>query len=178
MKPYASNCAKIVSDALADGRIEKWASAGATDAQLAQCLGISYTMFKAEKAKNPSIATIIQRARRPVVVEAFEGLVRLSHGYHEKVTKKHIRKVKDSSGNVISSVEEITEDDVYVPPSHQACTKVVVNYINQMKKYGIGIPQEYASEPSITIETKDGRLPEMEQAMRELFFNGGDNEDN
>lgn len=176
MKPYASNCAKIVDDALKDGRIEKWASAGATDAQMAQCLNISYAMFKVEKAKNPDIPATIQRARRPVVVESFEGLARLARGFHEKVTKKHIRKVKDADGHVVSQVEEITEDDIYVPPSHQACTKIIVNYLNQMKKYGVGIPQEYINEPAVTIEMKQGRLPEMEEAMKKLFLGDDANE--
>ena len=170
MKPYAKNCRKIVEDGLNNGSIERWAGAGATDRQIAENLGISYSKYNQIKTENVKLVETVQRARRPVVTEAFNGLVRLSQGWHEKVTKRHIRKVKDADGKVISSVEEITEDDVYVAPQHQACTKVIVNYLRQLEKGG-GIPQEYLTEPSpVAQEQRNGRLEEMDKALAELFF--------
>lgn len=158
-----------------DGSIEKWARAGATDAQIAECIGLSRATFYKYLAQYPDIVDTLQHARKPVVIEAFEGLVRLSRGYHEKVTKKHIRKVKDKKGNIISQIEEIYEDDVYVAPQHQACTKVIVNYLNQLRKSKDGgVPEEYITEPAPEASVRQGRLPELETAMKELFFGGNE----
>ncbi len=132
-----------------DGSIEKWARAGATDAQIAECIGLSRATFYKYLSQYPDVLDTLHRARKPVVIEAFEGLVRLSRGYHEKIQKKHIRTVKNKKGEVISKIEEIYEDDVYVAPQHQAITKVIVNYLNQIKKHGGGTPDEYLSEPVI-----------------------------
>lgn len=171
---------QIFVEAFKDGSLERWARAGATDRQLAENLGMGKDSFYKYLKAYPDALDSIQRARKPVVTEAFEGLVRLSTGFHEKKISKHMRKIygHDKKGNRIETgrIEEIYEDDVYYPPDHKAATKVIVNYLNYLKKNKDGgIPNEYINEPEITIETKQGRLPEMEQAMRELFY-GDDNE--
>ena len=164
---------ELFANAFKDGSIERWARAGATDKQIAENIGISRDTFYNYLKAYPDVLDTLHRARKPVVIEAFEGLVRLSRGYHEKTTRKHIKTIKDKKGNVISKVEEIFEDDTYIAPQHQACTKVIVNYLNQIKKHGSGTPVEYVNEPAISTDAKDGRLSEMEQAMRQLFFGEG-----
>ena len=166
---------ELFVNAFKDGSIERWARAGATDKQIAENIGLSRETYYKYLKDYPDILDTLQCARKPVVLEAFDGLVRLSKGYHEKKTSKHIRIVygQDKNGKRVETgrIEEIYDDDVYVPPSHQACTKVIVNYLNKLKKDKEGgVPDEYVNEPEVTIETKQGRLSEMEEAMKQLFF--------
>lgn len=170
---------ELFANAYRDGSIERWARAGATDKQIAENIGVSRDTFYKYLREYPDVLDTLQHARRPVVHEAFEGLVRLSKGYHEKKTSKHIRIVygQDKNGKRVETgrIEEIYEDDVYVPPSHQACTKVIVNYLNQTRKSKDGgVPDEYITEPAPELSVKQGRLPELEKAMQELFYGGED----
>ena len=174
---------ELFVNAYKDGSIERWARAGATDKQIAENIGLSRDTFYKYLREYPDVLDTLHHARKPVVLEAFEGLVRLSKGFHEKKTSKHIRIIygQDKNGKRIETgrIEEIYEDDTYYPPDHRAGTKVIVNYLNQLKKdRNGGVPEEYINAPEVTVEAKQGRLSEMEQAMRELFFNGGENADN
>ena len=171
---------KIFKDFAEDGSLERWARAGATDKQMAENLGMSRDTFYKYLREYPDTLDSIQRARKPVVLEAFEGLVRLSRGFHETKTTTHTYVVyrRDKNGEMVEKerVEKTDVEDVYFPPDHKAGTKVIVNYLKHMKKNREGVPTEYVNEPEVTIEMKQGRLPEMEDAMKELFFGGGDDD--
>lgn len=88
----------LFTDAFKDGSIEKWARAGATDKQIAECIGISRETFYKYLRVYPDVLDSLHRARKPVVMEAFEGLVRLSRGYHEKKISRHSRIVTRPDG--------------------------------------------------------------------------------
>lgn len=170
----------LLENALNDGLIQKWGELGMTDRQIADQLRVGVTILYEYKKENPKFAEVLTRARlgKPVL-NAWDGLRRLATGFHEKTTRKHIKIRKDANGNVIGKEEEIIEDDYYVPPQAQACAKLLANYYHQASKLKDGLPEEYIAEPLPPMQqTKQGRLPEMEQAMQELFFNGGENDNN
>lgn len=174
MTPTGRSKEDLFVSAFKEGAIERWARAGATDKQIATNIGISRDTFYRYLRLYPDTIDTLQRARKPVVLEAFHGLVRLSQGFHETTTVKHQRIITKANGHK-EKIEEITETDTYYPPQHQACTKVIVNYLNKQKKDGEGIPDEYLSEPTIEQVSKEGRLPELESALKELFFTRGNN---
>lgn len=162
---------EIIEELIKNGDIEKWCKAGAKDSQLADNIGINLSTFYKYKNEYKEFSDTLKRARKPVVIEAFEGLVRLSKGFEHVVTKQNKREVLDRNGNIIT-LHEATQEVLYFPPNHQACTKVIVNYLNQIKKGG-GVPEEYLNEPlPEPPESKAKRFDEMEQAMKELIFGG------
>lgn len=167
---------ELFVEAFKDGSMERWARAGATDKQISENLGMSRETFYKYLRQYPDVLDALHRARKPVVIEAFSGLVRLALGHHEKTISKHKRIVTNKKGEK-DTVEEIYEDDNYYPPNHQACTKVITNYLNAQRKHNNGVPEEYITAPiPIQQEQKQGRFPEMEEAMHELMF-GSEAED-
>lgn len=158
-----------IEELLRNGDIERWCRAGATDKQLAENIGVNLSTFYKYKAEFVEFSNTIKRARKPIITEAFEGLVRLSKGFEHTTTKQLKKEVLDRNGNIITLHEAIQETEYY-PPQHQACTKVIVNYLNQLKKGG-GVPEEYINEPLPEApESKAKRLEEMDLALKELFF--------
>lgn len=170
MKPYARNVPQIIKTAIDDGSIERWARAGATEVQIASNLGVSYRAWCTEKSKNQQLVQVITRARKPIVIEAFEGLIRLSTGF-EHAEKTSTTKEVIFNGQITTLHEDKVEIKYY-PPQPNACVKVIINYLNMMKKAGkILVPDEYLSEAvPPQQQAKDGRLTEMDEAMRQLFF--------
>lgn len=175
MTPSGRSKEDLFVSAYKDGSIERWARAGATDKQIATNIGLSRDTFYRYLKVYPDTLDVLQRARKPVVIEAFAGLVRLSQGFHETTTVRHQRIITKANGHK-EKIEEVTETDTYYPPQHQACTKVIVNYLNKQKKSGDGVPEEYLAEPAIEQVSKEGRLPELENALKELFFTRGKND--
>lgn len=169
----------LIQKALEDGLIQKWGETGLSDKQIAEQLGVGMRIFYEYKNENPQFAQTLIRARMGTpVVNAWNGLVRLSTGYHERTTKKHIKIKKDAMGNIIGREEEIIEDDVYVPPQPQACKSVLANFYHQALKLRDGMPEEYIVEPiAIQQQVKNGRLTEMDEAMKQLFFGEHDEEE-
>lgn len=168
------SCKGKIEQHLKNGDIARWASAGANDKQIAENIGISIDTFVEYKKSYSEFSETLAHARKPVVIEAFEGLVRLSKGFEHTVTRQSKKEVIDKNGNIVT-LHEAVQETTYYPPQHQACSKVITNYLNQIKKYGSGVPQEYIAEPSVEQpEQKDGGLPEMDAMYRELFFSRGD----
>lgn len=165
---------EIIVTAMQDGSMEKWILAGATEAQLASFLGVSYSQFRAVKRTNSTVSTFLQRARKKIIPEVWTSLVRQALGYHEKTIDKHKKKRTLPNGSV-EVVEEATERDNYIAPNPKACSMVLLNYLNMQAKNLEGIPEEYIVEPRIEQASKDGRLPELEEALKELFFTRGNN---
>lgn len=168
----------LLQKALDEGLIQKWGETGLTDRQIAEQVGCSLTVLYEYKRENPQFAEALIRARMGTpVVNAWNGLVRLSTGYHEKTVKRHVKIKKDAQGNIIGREEEVIEDDVYVPPQPQACKSVLANFYHQALKLREGMPEEYIVEPiAIQQQVKNGRLTEMDEAMKQLFFGEHDNE--
>lgn len=164
---------ELFVNAYRDGSIERWARAGATDRQIAESIGLSYTTYYKYLNEYPNVLDTIQSARKPVVTEAFEGLVRLSRGFEHTVTRQSKKEVLTSEGKVVT-LHEAVQETRYYPPNHQACTKVIVNYLNHINRKKDGVPDEYVSEPeAMAADSKQGRLPEMEEALKCLFFGDG-----
>ena len=166
----------IIQKALEDGLIQKWGETGLSDEQIAKQLGIGKRILYEYKNENPQFAQTLIHARMGTpVINAWNGLVRLSTGYHEKTTRKHVKIKKDANGKIIGRGEEIIEDDVYVPPQPQACKSVLANFYHQAQKMRDGMPEEYIVEPiAIQRQEKQGRLTEMDEAMRKLLFGDDD----
>ena len=59
----------------------------------------------------------------------------------------------------------------HMPPNLNAISRVIVNYQNQARKNLEGVPSDYiTSTPETESEQNQGRLPILEEALRELFF--------
>ena len=168
----------VADEALKDGRIQQWAEKGLTDKQIASKLGISLRSLYEYKAQDPQLAHAIIRARLATPTdEAWNGLIRLSTGYHEKTTRRHVKIRKDAKGNIIGRDEEVIEEDNYIPPQASACKSVLANFYNQARRGG-GFPEDYIAEPvPIQQQDKAGRLAEMDAALKEIFFGGRDESD-
>jgi hypothetical protein len=160
----------VIMQAVKDGSLYKWASTGYTDEQLAQKLGVSRTTFYDYKAKYSDFSDTLIRARISTPVEnAWNGLIKLTTGYHEKVTRKHKKIITLPNGDK-KTEEEVYEDDVYVQPQASACAKILANYYHQAKKGG-GFPEQYINEPiPETPENRAKKFDEMEEAMKDLIF--------
>lgn len=160
---------QIVKSALEDGTLEKWARAGATDKQLAHYLGIGKDSYIKAKKEIPDLAERIQRARRPLVPEAFNSLVRLANGYEYTETTEEIKDVL-FNGNVIQ-LHTLTTYHRHQPPNLNALARVIVNYQRQEREMLEGVPEVYITAPSDSeTNNKQGRLPELDRAMLELFY--------
>lgn len=161
----------VIMQAVKDGSLYKWASTGYTDEQLAQKLGVSRTTFYDYKAKYSDFSDTLIRARISTPVEnAWNGLIKLTTGYHEKVTRKHKKIITLPNGDK-KTEEEVYEDDVYVQPQASACAKILANYYHQAKKGG-GFPEQYINEP--IPETPENNKPKLvdrlDEALDQLFF--------
>lgn len=161
----------IVMQAVKDGSLYKWASEGYTDEQIAKKLGLHPSTLWDYKSKNSEISEVLTRARISTPVEnAWNGLIKLTTGYHEKVTRKHKKIITLPNGDR-KVEEEVFEDDVYVQPQASACAKVLANYYHQAKKGG-GFPEQYINEP--IPETPENNKPKLvdrlDEALDQLFF--------
>ncbi len=162
------DCMQIVQRALDDGTLEQWARAGATDKELALYLGIGKDSYIKAKKTLPELVDRIQRARCPLVPEAFNSLVKLARGftYEEKVeeTKEVI-----IHGEIVR-LHSWTTYTKYQPPTVNAISRVIVNYQKQQRDGVEGVPTFYITEQPQGIENKNGKLEKLDQAMYELFF--------
>lgn len=176
-KPHTQNCRERILEAIADGRIKRWATAGATYRQIAEYLNISYSQFNLIKKDLSELSEVVEHARVAHPAEVTYSMYKLAVGYHEPVTKQHIRR-ELVNGVVVSETQDIWKDEIYVPPQHQAQTKFLVNYYNMKKRGADGVPDEYVPAPNTYVmEQKQGRFPEMEEALNQLFFGKGKEDD-
>ena len=167
---------KVIQEAIQSGSLQKWAEIGMSNAEIADKLHISESVFYKWKKQNKEILEALTHARETgPVVEALHGLARLSRGFHEKTVSTHTKVTSFPDGT--RKVEHDTyENDVYVAPNPTACAKILANYLNPRK--GEGMPTEYISEPlPIQQQEKTGRLTEMDEALKQLFFGEEKKED-
>ncbi len=162
------DCMQIVQRALDDGTLEQWARAGATDKEIALYLGIGKDSYIKAKKTMPELVERIQRARSPIVPEAFNSLVKLARGftYEEKVeeTKEVI-----VHGEIVR-LHTWTTYTKYQPPTINAISRVIVNYQKQQRDGVEGVPTFYYTEQPQGAENRQGRLAELDSALHELFF--------
>ncbi len=162
------NFKQIVQHALENGTIEAWATAGATDKEIAYYLGIGKDSFIKAKKTIPELVDKIQHARSPLVPEAFNSLVKLARGftYEEKVEE-----VKEVivAGNIVR-LHSWTTYTKYQPPTVNAIARVIVNYQKQQRDGVQGVPDFYITEQPQDTTNKNGRLEELDKALYQLFF--------
>lgn len=109
------------------GRLEevrKWRQGGATEAQIAQALGISHETFNKYKNEFPEFLEVLKKGSFTLALEIRGALAELALGGREVKTKRMIRR-KDKHGNVISTEEII--DVKELPPNAFAALKMLGN---------------------------------------------------
>lgn len=163
---------EVIIASLEDGQIERWARAGATDRQIAQYLGVGKDSFIKAKKTLTDLTDRLQRARRPLVPEAFSSLVRLANGFEYTETVEENKQVMTQGG--IVTLKTTTVYRKQQPPNLNAISRVIVNYQKQTREKTEGVPTDYIINPPETRQdVKQGRLPELDEALKVLFF--GDN---
>lgn len=91
--------------------IVTWAKAGATNAEIAEALGVGYSTFMDHLNKNPDFSDSLKRARLTGVPEVKLALYKRAVGFTQTETKKSVRKDKD--GEKKTFIEEVEK---YYPP--------------------------------------------------------------
>lgn len=89
-------------------RIEEiitWAKAGATNAEIAEALGVSYSTFTAHISKNTDFSDSLKQARLSGVPEVKLALYRRAVGFEYEEIKTSMK--KDEDGEVRQYVEKI-----------------------------------------------------------------------
>ena len=169
------NPLSVVSLALDDGTIEAWARAGATDRQIAHYLGIGKDSFIKAKKELTDLSDRLQRARRPLVPEAFYSLVRLANGYEYTETVEEEREAIHH-GEIVK-LKTVTTYHKHMAPNLNAISRVILNYQKKERDDSNGIPTEYITTPpeTDTANRKEGRLPELDKALYGLFFGPTEN---
>ena len=119
---YDEFCAPHIED------IKKWVSAGATDEEVANALGISVTSIYEYKKKYPKFAAAFARGRQQVVIEIKAALLKKALGFEYEEEKRVGRKDKD--GENIILVEKYKR---YCVPSETAAAMLLRNYDNEWR---------------------------------------------
>jgi transposase len=117
---------KDVEDKINDGSIEKWASDGLTERQIAKNLGIAMSTFSNYKNQYPVLVNTIKLGRQQVVKEVKGVLLKLALGEIE--TTESTEKICADGG-----IETTTKTKQY-PPSLQAITLLLSNYDDEWHK--------------------------------------------
>jgi hypothetical protein len=163
------DCLQIVQRALDDGTLEEWARAGATDKELAYYLGIGKDSYIKAKKALPDLIERIQRARSPLVPEAFNSMVRLAHGFNYTESVEEVKEVI-YQGEIIK-LHTWTTYTKYQAPNINAIARVIVNYQKQQRDGVEGVPTFYITEqPQGAEQNKNGKLERLDNALYELFF--------
>lgn len=103
--------------------IKKWVGAGATEAEVAQALGIGLTSIYEYKKKYPKFADAFARGREKVVIEIKAALLKKALGFEYEEAKAVSK--KDKGGEKIILVEKYKR---YCPPSETAAGMLLRNY--------------------------------------------------
>lgn len=104
-------------------QIKKAVSAGATDAEIADSIGISVSTLIEYKKKYPEFQQAFARGREQVVFEIKAALLKKALGFNYDEEKRTGR--KDKNGENIILVEKFTR---YCPPSETAAGMLLRNY--------------------------------------------------
>ena len=88
-------------------KIEKWLNGGASEAQVAEALGISYASFNNYKRDYKELRELCEKPRVGVVLDLRSALVKRALGYTYEEKKQYIS--KDEDGNQKISTEIYTK---------------------------------------------------------------------
>lgn len=160
---------ETIKKALNDGSIFSWARAGATDKQIADFLGIAESSFYKVKNEITELTEVIKEARKPIIPKMYDNLIKVANGYHYEESEDEYKEVLDAKGE-ITQLHNRKIKRLYAKPDSTAIARVLINYQKQYREGKEGYPMHFVSEPlTAQDETKKGKLPEMEEAMNELF---------
>lgn len=87
--------------------IEKWLNDGASEAQVAEALGVSYASFNNYKRDYPKLREICEKPRIGVVLKLRSALVERALGFSYEEKKQYI--TKDAEGNQKTHTEITTK---------------------------------------------------------------------
>lgn len=88
-------------------KIEKWLNGGASEAQVAEALGISYASFNNYKRDYPELREICEKPRVGVVLDLRSALVKRALGFTYEEKKQYI--TEDEQGNKKKHTEITTK---------------------------------------------------------------------
>ena len=92
-------------------KIEEWARAGASEANIAARFGITRQTFWKYKNENGDIFNAIKKGRTNLVEELKGTLAKKAKGFHYTETKKIIRKIGDKKFTTIEEYERYSPPD-------------------------------------------------------------------
>lgn len=125
--------------------IKEWLENGATEKQIADNLGVSYSTFNKYKAENSDFSEFLKNGRKSLVLKLRGALVKKAMGFEYTETKKYSK--RDPDGNVSQYVEETTKTAL---PDVAALNLCLKNYD----------PEDWANDPQAL------RLKEKELDLR------------
>jgi hypothetical protein len=102
--------------------VEKWASDGLTEKQIATNLRISVTTLELYKRTYPQFMEAIKRGRFAVITEVENALKKRALGFTHREKKTYIKYNDDGS-----STRYQEESDRYFPPDVAACSILLKN---------------------------------------------------
>lgn len=102
--------------------IVAWARAGATNKEIAEALGVSYSTFCNHLSKNKDFSDSVKDARLSGVPAVKLALMKRALGFEYEEVKTSIR--KDDDGEVKQFIEKIKK---YCPPDVGACQTFLRN---------------------------------------------------
>lgn len=112
--------------------IKNWLEHGATERQIADNLGVSYSTFNKYKAEKPEFAEFIKNGRKSLVLQLRGALVKKALGFEYVERKKYTK--QDPDGNIFRYVEETTKTAL---PDVAALNLCLKNYD----------PEDWANDP-------------------------------
>lgn len=112
--------------------ISDWLKNGATEKQIAENLGVSYSTFNKYKAENKEFAEFIKKGRKTLVLQLRGALVKKALGFEYTEKKKYSK--RDPDGQVYQYVEETTKTAL---PDVAALNLCLKNYD----------PEDWANDP-------------------------------
>lgn len=112
--------------------ILNWLKNGATERQIAENLGVSYSTLNKYKAENNEFAEFIKNGRKTLVMQLRGALVKRAMGFEYTEKKKYTK--RDPDGQVFQYVEETTKTAL---PDVAALNLCLKNYD----------PEEWANDP-------------------------------
>lgn len=125
--------------------IKEWLENGATEKQIADNLGVSYSTFNKYKAENSDFSEFLKNGRKSLVLKLRGALVKKAMGFEYTETKKYSK--RDPDGNVSQYIEETTKTAL---PDVAALNLCLKNYD----------PEDWANDPQAL------RLKEKELELR------------
>lgn len=124
--------------------IKEWLENGATEKQIADNLGVSYSTFNKHKAENLDFSEFLKNGRKSLVLKLRGALVKKAMGFEYTETKKYQKREPD--GQVFQYVEETTKTAL---PDVAAINLCLKNYD----------PDEWANDPqALRIKEKELEL--------------------